>query len=972
MIASLLVFLSGKDQLLPSEEEGQRLFRAIPKCENRRFNDSGHFLLLEDGNDLATIIKGSAAFYRRGICHDYVSDYIPPTPSEVKKLYELSRLSLLAASAVMLSTLEDGNIVKGLAGIPSDGPVLYVGYHMLMGHELVPMVSHMLLERNILLRGLAHPLLFMRKKKEGSMPPLSDFESMRVMGAVPVSGTNLFKLLSSKAHVLLYPGGAREAAHRKGEQYKLFWPEQSEFVRTAARFGAKIVPFGVVGEDDFGEVVFDYDDQMKIPWLREDIRRFTEEEGIKVRAQKNDAVGDEDMHYPWVLPKFPGRFYYYFGKPIETEGRKLELRDKDKAQELYLEIKHEVEKYLAFLKEKRESDPYRNIVARLAYQAMNDGGDGGPPRWFSPLECGSRSDNSPLLLFLPGIDGTGLGLSTQHNSLGKIFDIWCLHIPVKDRTSFLGLVKLTERTVRSESYQFPNRPIYLVGESLGACLALAVAARNPDVDLVLVLANPATSFEKSRLQPLIPLLEVLPFQHQLTVPYILSLMTGDSLRMAMDNAVKGFALEQTIGGLSQDLVAMSSYLNALANILPRETLLWKLQMLKTASAYTNSRLHAVKCQTLVLSSGKDQLLPSEEEGHRLYLTLPKCENRKFNDSGHFLFLEHDVDLVNVIKGASFYRRGKYLDYISDYIPPTPPEFKKLYESYRLFMLATSPVMLSSFEDGKIMRGLAGVPSEGPVLFVGYHMLMGTEVAPLISNFLLERNILIRGIAHPMMFVKLKKEGLLPPLSQFDAIRSMGAVPVSGSNFFKLMSSKAHALLYPGGMREACHRKGEQYKLFWPEQSEFVRMAARFGAKIVPFGAVGEDDFGEVVFDYDDQMKIPFLRDYIKQLSEEAVSLRTEAKGEVGQQEPHRLGIAPKFPGRFYYYFGKPIETEGMKQELRDREKAHELYLQVKSEVENCIAFLKEKRETDPYRNILTRLAYQASHGFDAEVPTFEL
>lgn len=26
----------------------------------------------------------------------------------------------------------------------------------------------------------------------------------------------------------------------------------------------------------------------------------------------------------------------------------------------------------------------------------------GPPRWFSPLECGSRSDNSPLLLFLPG------------------------------------------------------------------------------------------------------------------------------------------------------------------------------------------------------------------------------------------------------------------------------------------------------------------------------------------------------------------------------------------------------------------------------------------------------------------------------------------------------------------------------------------------------------------------------------------
>lgn len=41
-------------------------------------------------------------------------------------------------------------------------------------------------------------------------------------------------------------------------------------------------------------------------------------------------------------------------------------------------------------------------------------------------------------------------------------------------------------------------------------------------------------------------------------------------------------------------------------------------------------------------------------------------------------------------------------------------------------------------------------------------------------------------------------------------------------------------------------QGEEYKLFWPDKSEFVRMAARFGAKIVPFGVVGEDDFAEVI------------------------------------------------------------------------------------------------------------------------------
>lgn len=57
-----------------------------------------------------------------------------------------------------------------------------------------------------------------------------------------------------------------------------------------------------------------------------------------------------------------------------------------------------------------------------------------------------------------------------------------------------GLVKLIETTVRSENCRSPKRPIYLVGESLGACLALAVASRNPRIDLVLVLSNPGNNF----------------------------------------------------------------------------------------------------------------------------------------------------------------------------------------------------------------------------------------------------------------------------------------------------------------------------------------------------------------------------------------------------------------------------------------------------------------------------------------------
>ncbi|KAF5939321.1 hypothetical protein HYC85_023580 [Camellia sinensis] len=54
-------------------------------------------------------------------------------------------------------------------------------------------------------------------------------------------------------------------------------------------------------------------------------------------------------------------------------------------------------------------------------------------------------------------------------------------------------VKFVEEIVRLEHASFPNKPIYLVGDSFGGCLALAVAARNPTINLVVILANPGHS-----------------------------------------------------------------------------------------------------------------------------------------------------------------------------------------------------------------------------------------------------------------------------------------------------------------------------------------------------------------------------------------------------------------------------------------------------------------------------------------------
>ena len=107
----------------------------------------------------------------------------------------------IATGSVMFSTLEDGKIVKGLAGVPNEGPVLLVGYHMLMGLELIPLVDEFLRQKGIMLRGIAHPTLF--KENKESSTEFSFIDWVKIFGGVPVSPTYLYKLLSKKAHILL-------------------------------------------------------------------------------------------------------------------------------------------------------------------------------------------------------------------------------------------------------------------------------------------------------------------------------------------------------------------------------------------------------------------------------------------------------------------------------------------------------------------------------------------------------------------------------------------------------------------------------------------------------------------------------------------------------------------------------------------------------------------------------------------------
>lgn len=100
--------------------------------------------------------------------------------------------------------------------------------------------------------------------------------------------------------------------------------------------------------------------------------------------------------------------------------------------------------------------------------------------------------------------------------------------------------------------------------------------------------------------------------------------------------------------------------------------------------------------------------------------------------------------------------------------------------------------------------------------------------------------------------------------------------------------------------------------------------------------------------------------------------REDSSGEVANQQLYIPGLVPKIPGRFYYLFGKPIETKGRPELVKDKEAANRVYLEAKAEVEKSLAYLLKKREEDPYRSVVDRLSYSLTHLPENDVPSFDL
>lgn len=195
-------------------------------------------------------------------------------------------------------------------------------------------------------------------------------------------------------------------------------------------------------------------------------------------------------------------------------------------------------------------------------------------------------------------------------------------------------------------------------------------------------------------------------------------------------------------------------------------------------------------------------------------------------------------------------------------------------------------------------GHENIPTEKPTLFVGNHARYGFLDMPLIvKGIYMKTGVYPRTLSDRVHFSL--------PIWR-DWIIDQGGVKGSREMCRALMEAGESILVYPGGAREVVKGRNKNYQLQWENRLGFVKMAAEAGYSITPFCSVGADDAFDVVLDGKDILESR-LGKLMQRLAPEGMNIREDLMVPI----PRGIGLTsiPR-PEKFYFAFGKPIETAG--------------------------------------------------------------
>ena len=239
-----------------------------------------------------------------------------------------------------------------------------------------------------------------------------------------------------------------------------------------------------------------------------------------------------------------------------------------------------------------------------------------------------------------------------------------------------------------------------------------------------------------------------------------------------------------------------------------------------------------------------------------------------------------------------------------------------------------------------------VPLDRAVMLVGNHTIFGLADAPSMINHLYQsKNLFIRGLGDSINF----EQPIWKHLAKW-----FGTVEGSPENCQQILESGQSVLVFPGGAREICKRKGEQHKIVWKNRTGFARTAIASGCEILPFASVGPDDMVDILYDAQD-----FSNSFIgkKLLSIPKFNEMTR-DGDLFFPISSGIPLTPfAKPEKFYIGFGEPICTRKYQGNWQDKSVQWELRERVTDSIEKLMIELKAIREKDsssPLRKLLTK------------------
>jgi pimeloyl-ACP methyl ester carboxylesterase len=244
------------------------------------------------------------------------------------------------------------------------------------------------------------------------------------------------------------------------------------------------------------------------------------------------------------------------------------------------------------------------------------------PAEHHPEHCHVQGKGPPLI-YIPGLDGTGLLFYRQARLLAHRFRV----ITFRLRDDALSMDTLVAQIAGHLDQAVPDgTPAVVVGESFGGALAMSFALAHPQRILALVILN---SF--SRITPKVKLYAAITAA---------SLVPWGTMRIARRLTASRLHSSHT----------QRHEINRFLLLTQATTRVGYINRLRILTHYdVRGRLKEIRVPTLFLAADEDHLIRSVPEATYMSARVPNAAMRVLKGHGHGCFLAPDLDLNEILK-----------------------------------------------------------------------------------------------------------------------------------------------------------------------------------------------------------------------------------------------------------------------------------------------------------------------------------